>query len=297
MCPDFRDLFYSISRGTYKNKDGQGLSPTKYFLGIVTSTVTLIAVPLIRIIIKANGSSSIIAETIFWFVTSFFGFAIIIYPWWLATSTSPIYYKRLRKYTVIIGIISFIFVIARGLLAPVEPFLYNEPKETSLEFRVVATLWYTASLGGFLLALPWLIRREKLLRSKSLALFTFVLPYVALMLVGVLLQVWVGFSAVTAYSPAALLALFGAVGLLEDRASKSNGKQFDEAYIIVAGMYTKCVQTAFLIIVTMNLHCKRFRPLLAGKCLGTIAAGDRCESGTTGNCLYICGVEDLGGGV
>jgi hypothetical protein len=234
ICGDWRGLFFSVKRGAYKDKDGQGLSPTKYFLGLVTSTVTLISVPLMRIILKSNGDASSIAETVFWLITSFFGFAILIYPWWLATSSSPIYYNRLRKYASIIACVSFVLVGARGLLAPAEPFHYGHPLRTTLRFKSAATLWWISSILGFLLLLPWLIRREKLLRAKSLALFTFVLPFVAVMFVGVLLQVWAGVTFIVAYSPAALLLLFGLVQLIDCKKT-STEKQFDEAYIIVAG--------------------------------------------------------------
>ena len=239
MCPDFdfTKVTFSIWKGTYTNKDGQGLSPTKYLLGFLTSTVTLISVPLIRIILKGNKKESSIAETVYWLFVSVFGFAIIIYPWWLATSSSSIYYNRLQKYTAISGSISLILVIARGLLAPSEPFLYNQPEDTTLSFRVVSSLWWVAALLGFLVVLPWFIREKKILQSKSRALFTFVLPFVVIMLTAVLLQEWTGSSFVTAYSPVALLVLFGAASVLEKPIMQTQSQQYSTILVRRSKMY------------------------------------------------------------
>ena len=213
---------------------------TKYFLGLVTVGTTICALPLMRIGLAGNGAQSTIAETAISLVVAGSGIGIILYPWWLATSSSPMYYGRLQKYARILAAISVILVILREVLAPKKPFRYNDPTSTTVAFRVVSTLWWITAIFGFLLALPVLIRREKLFRANNLILFGLVVPFTFLMFSGIVISEWEGYGGVTSYSPIILLVLFGAISLLDAlRTAHEDGppkSHFDEAYIIVAGL-------------------------------------------------------------
>lgn len=216
---------------------GQNIAYTKYFLGVVTSLITLLSVPIIRIVLRSNGTGSTIADIFYWFMVSVFGFAIIVYPWWLVTAKSPMYSDRLQYYVKIIATISLIFVILRHAFSPQTPFKREVPSVTSPTFKAISTVWWICCLIGFFIVLPILIRREKLFASRSMALFTFAWPYVLLIFTGLVLQEYTGFRYITAYSPLLLLFQVVIVDFIEAQQKKKyNIKSiFDEAYIIVAG--------------------------------------------------------------
>lgn len=223
---------YYIKRKTRK------IPISKYFLGLVTSCTTIFALPLIRIGLKGDGIQSSMAETVIWLALTASGIVIILYPWWRATSSSPMYYNRLQKYAKMIAACSFVLVVLRSCLAPAEPFRYDNPESTTIAFRVVSTLWWATTIFGFLILLPLLIRREKIFRANLVILLGLLLPYTMLMFAGVVIHEWTGYGGVTAYSPVVLLALFGVVSLIEaliPSAAEGPTSHFDESYIMVAG--------------------------------------------------------------
>lgn len=211
-------------------------SYTKHFLIVITSIMTFGAIGLIRIMLSRSTVWSPVARAIYWAGASYTGFAILMYPWWLATSKSPFYYGRLRKYGIALGVVGIALNIWRSSLAPLTDFdRRSDDVHTSTSYRVVSLFWWLVCLVGFTVVLAFLIRRWKILKTKSRAMYSFVLPFVAIMLFGSIVREWTDHVFTVVYSPI-LLLVFPLIAAYVDSRSNPNPKVvFNEIYIIVAG--------------------------------------------------------------
>jgi hypothetical protein len=216
-------------------------SYTKHFLILVTSAMTFGAIGLIRMMLGGSDYWSPVARAIYWAATSYFGFCILVYPWWLATSKSPFYYGRLRKYVSILAVAGFVLNIWRSLLAPLNDFDRRAKRvPTTVTYRTVSLLWWFVCLVGFTIILAFLVRRSKILKNKSLTLYTFVIPFVVIMFGGTVIKEWTSYNYGVVYSPLVLLVLPFLVIYIDDKVNSENGGSFNEIYIIVAGKPVSC---------------------------------------------------------
>jgi hypothetical protein len=214
------------------------ISYTKYSIGILTVVFTVAVLPLLRYISQLDGGNrSKAAGATFWVLSSIFGMGIIMYPWWLATAKSPIYCTRLVYKGRLICAVVLILAVIQGILSPVYQFDIYDPSITSMAYKVVSSLYTIAILGGLLMVLPYLIRRERLLKSK--ALYTFAWSFTIIMIASLLLKRWSGFGRVVSFSCIFLVAQFLVVHYFEELNRVKLGKVaiFDEAYLIIAGSY------------------------------------------------------------
>ena len=212
-------------------------SYTKHFLILATTGMAFGAIGLIRVMLGGSDWWSPVARAIYWASTSYFGFCILVYPWWLATSKSPFYYGRLRTYVIVLAIVGFALNIWRSLLAPLNDFDRRAKRvPTTSTFRIVSLFWWLICLVGFSVGLAFLVRRSKILKTKSLALYTFVCPFVAIMFGGVILNEWTDLDFIVVYSPVLLFFLPFLASVVDAKVDSSTGSSFNEIYIIVAGM-------------------------------------------------------------
>lgn len=210
------------------------LSLTKHILGFATVAVTMLALPFIRIILQANGTVSSAIATVYWLFVTRLGFTVILYPWRLVVSKSITYSNRLRVVATAVVILSMALVTAKSLLAPADLYRYETDSDgTTLWYRVTATLFWTVLLLGSFLVIPLFIRRQRLLRTKSWTLFSFVVPFVVVMLFAAVFHEWGGDAKYLSYSIPTLILFFG-IAALVDFCSHTHVK-FDEAYVMVAG--------------------------------------------------------------
>lgn len=210
----------------------------KYLLGVITVGFTAAVLPLFRFIAKAKGGNiSKAADATYWVLSCIFGIGILIYPWWLATAKSPLYYSRLQYYGRIISTVILLLAGIQGVFNPEHPFDKNHPDATSLAYRVVSSLNIITILGGLLILLPILIRRDRLFQSNSQALFRFAWVFALIMIVGMVLNRCAGDNRIVSYSCVVIILQFGVCDYLEALERKRNGRVgiFDEAYIIIAG--------------------------------------------------------------
>lgn len=215
----------------------KGISLTKYLLGAATVLITIAALPFIRLILQADGVWSTGATTIYWLAISRCGFSVALYPWWLATAKSVLYYKRLRYGSNVVIAVTLFLSICRSLLAPVKPNKYEDISATTVQFRLVSSLYWTSVLLGSFIIIPAYIRRARLFQSKSSILYIMAIPFILVMLVSVVIHEWSGNIFLVSYSPFLIMILFGCAIISEKY--NENILIFDEAYIIVVG---KCYQ-------------------------------------------------------
>lgn len=211
---------------------------TVYLIAIITVTFTIAVLPLFRLIAQQDGGNkSKAADAAYYVLSDIFGIGIVVYPWWLATSKSPLYYSRLQYYGRIMGAIVLILAGIQGIFTPDKPFDKNDPSKTSLAYKIVYSLDVVAILGGFLVALPILIRRDRLFKSNSRGLFRFAWLFTVIMITGLLLRRWMGFSRIVSFSCVFLVVQFFILDTVEEIERQQEGKvsMFDEAYIIIAG--------------------------------------------------------------
>jgi hypothetical protein len=222
-------------------------SYTKHFLILVTSAMTFGAIGLIRMMLGGSDFWSPVARAIYWAATSYFGFCILVYPWWLATSKSPFYYGRLRYWVIILSVIGFVLNIWRSLLAPLNDFDRRAKRvPTTITYRVVSLLWWFVCLVGFTIILAFLVRRSKIFKNKSLTLYTFVIPFVIIMFGGTVIQEWTSYNFGVVYSPVILLVLPLLVIYIDGKVNPENNADFNEIYIIIAGKLTYATGNAML---------------------------------------------------
>jgi hypothetical protein len=214
----------------------KSISLTKYFLGAATMLMTFVALPFIRLILRADGVWSTAASTIYWLAISRCGFSVALYPWWLATAKSLVYYQRLRECSNVVIAVSLVLVVCRSILAPVKPNRYEDTGATTVQFRVASAMYWISVLSGSFIVVPVYIRRMRLFQAKSPILYVMVIPFVLIMVVSVLIHEWAGISFFVSYSPVMIMVLF-ACALFAEKYYQQNLK-FDEAYIMVVG---KCV--------------------------------------------------------
>lgn len=254
---------------------------TKYLLGLITVGFTVMVLPLFRFIAKESGGNmSKAADATYWVLTCLLGIGILVYPWWLATAKSPLYYSRLQFYGRIISIGILVLAAIQGIFNPDNPFLKNDPEHTTLTYRVISCFTIIALLGGLLIALPILIRRDRLFRSNSQALFRFAWLFTLVMIVGMMLNRTMGYNRIVSYSCILIVVQFFVFDYLEAIERKRCGKVgiFDEAYIIVAGkwdFFFFCVILAFLLMIENKNTC-RICSLLDCLCRGRHVVGN-CE--------------------
>jgi len=92
---------------------------TKYLLGLITVGFTVMILPLFRFIAKENGGNmSKASDATYWVLTCLLGIGILVYPWWLATAKSPLYYSRLQFYGRIISIVILLLAAIQGIFNP-----------------------------------------------------------------------------------------------------------------------------------------------------------------------------------
>jgi hypothetical protein len=209
-------------------------SLTKYILGFATVAVTLLALPFIRIILQANGTLSTAIATVYWLFITRLGFTVILYPWWLVVAKSITYSDRLSVVSAVVVVLSMTLVTGKSLLAPADLYRYESDSAiTTLWYRVVATLFWLVLLLGSFLVVPLYVRRTRLLKSKSWTLYSFVIPFVMVMLGTAILHEWGGDFKWLSYSIPMLIIFFGLASAV-DFCSHTHVR-FDEAYIMVAG--------------------------------------------------------------
>lgn len=213
------------------------LDTTQFFLRLVTCSITVVGLILIRLYINSNNSTGATVSEVFLFLfINLFGILMIIYPWYLSVSNNIIYFQRLKRYSVCLALLTSLLVIIRSLLSPVAPFHTDDPDKTSIAFRVMSTFYHISYILGFFLLLPFLIRKRQFLSSSgspySFALF--VMPFVLLMLCGLLLQEWSGISAAVSYSPMILIVVYY-INKIVNEVRGVGGLRFDEVFIIAAG--------------------------------------------------------------
>jgi hypothetical protein len=212
----------------------------KHFIGFVTVVFTVAVMPLFRYISQGNATyRSKSADASIWVLSNIFGIGIIIYPWWLATAKSPLYYSRLQYCGKIVSAVILILAGLQGIFTPESPFHKNDPSKTSITYKVLSSLNFAAIFLGLLVVLPVFIRRERLFTSNSQALYRFAWLFTAIMLTGLLIRRWTGFSRIVSFSCLFLVILFFVWNYVEDVERKRIGKVgiFDEAYIIIAGTH------------------------------------------------------------
>lgn len=213
---------------------------TVYLIAIITVTFTIAVLPLFRLIAQQDGGNkSKAADAAYYVLSDIFGMGIIVYPWWLATSKSPLYYSRLRYFGRIMGVIVVLLAGIQGIFTPDKPFDKNDPEKTSFAYKIIYSLDVVAILGGFLIALPIWIRRDRLFKSNSRSLFRFAWLFTAIMIVGLLLRRWMGFSRIVSFSCVFLVVQFFVLDVVEEieRQAINKTSLFDEAYIIIAGIF------------------------------------------------------------
>lgn len=210
-------------------------SYTKHFLIVITSAMTFGAIGLLRVMLGESQLWTPIARAIYWEATSYFGFAILVYPWWLATSKSPFYYGRLRKYVIILGVIGFALRLWRSLLAPISFDKSSEQVKANVNYRIVSIFWWLVCLVGFTVVLAFAVRKSKILKAKSLALYTFVIPFIAIIFVGTVVSEWTGRNYAVVYSPVLLLVQPLIVAFIDSKVYPNQKATFNEIYIIIAG--------------------------------------------------------------
>lgn len=211
---------------------------TKYLLGVITVGFTAAVLPFFRLIARAEGGTiSKAADATYWVLSCIFGIGILVYPWWLATAKSPLYYSRLQYYGRIISIFILLLAGIQGIFNPENPFDKNHPRATSLAYQIISSLNIVAILGGLLIALPVLIRRDRLFKSNSQALFRFAWFFTLIMIVGMILNRCMGYNRIVSYSCVVIIFQFGVCDYLEavERRRSNRVGKFDEAYIIIAG--------------------------------------------------------------
>lgn len=213
----------------------KGISLTKYLLGAATVLITIVSLPFIRLILHADGVFSTAATTIYWLAISRCGFSVALYPWWLATAKSVLYYQRLRQCSNVVIAASLFLSICRTLLAPVKPNKYEDISATSVQFRIVSTLYWISVLLGSFIVIPVYIRRMRLFQSKSPILFVMAIPFIFVMLTSIIIHEWSGNIFFVSYSPLLIMILFGLAIFTEKY--NENVLAFDEAYIMVVGKY------------------------------------------------------------
>ena len=210
----------------------------KHFIGLVTICFTVAVIPLFRLVSQRNSNNqSKAADAGISVLSNIFGIGIIIYPWWLATAKSPLYYSRLQFCGKIIGSIILLLTGIQGIFTPEQPFEKNNPNETTLNYKIISTLTFISTYIGLLIILPIYIRRDRLFKSNSQALFRFAWLFTMIMLVGLLLRRWIGYSRIVSFSCLFVVIQFFVFNYLEDIERRRVGKTaiFDEAYIIIAG--------------------------------------------------------------
>jgi hypothetical protein len=208
----------------------------KYFIGLETIAFTVAVLPLFRLISQQDGGTkSKAAGATFWVLSSISGMGIILYPWWLATAKSPMYYGRLIYHGRIICFIVLILAVVQGILSPVNQFDAYDPSKTTTGYKVISSLYNIFILGGLLVVLPYMIRRERLLQAR--ALYTFAWSFSIIMIVSLIYRKWTGFTRVVSFSCLFLVLQFTVVHYFDEMNRKLQKKSsfFDEAYIIVAG--------------------------------------------------------------
>ena len=151
----------------------QKFSLTKFRLWFSTVILIILAVPFIRIILRANGTLSTAVATIYWLVITRLGFTVIFYPWNLVVAKSITYSGRLNTACSVVILLTMALVTAKSLLAPADLYRYESDSDgTTLWYSVVASLFWTVLLLGSFLLVPLYVRRMRLLRSKSWTLLS-----------------------------------------------------------------------------------------------------------------------------
>jgi hypothetical protein len=227
-----------------------GISLTKYLLGAATMLMTIVALPFIRLILQADGVWSTVATTLYWLAISRCGFSVALYPWWLATAKSLVYYQRLRLCSNVVIAASLVLSMCRSFLAPVKPNHYEDISATTVQFRVVSSMYWISVLMGSFIVIPVYIRRIRLFQSKSPILYVMAIPFVLVMIVSILIHEWTEDSFFVSYSPFLIMILF-ACATMAEKYNETNLK-FDEAYIMVVG---KCnsLQLKFIYLFPSRL--------------------------------------------
>lgn len=213
----------------------------KHFVGLVTIIFTAAVIPLFRLIAQDRATyRSKAADAGVWVLMNIFGIGIIVYPWWLATAKSPLYYSRLQFFGRVVSAIILILAGVQGIFNPERPFEKNNPSQTTLTFKILSTLDFVSIFIGLLVALPIFIRRDRLFKSQSKSLFRFAWLFTAIMLAGLIVRRWTGFSRIVSFSCLFLVVQFFVLNYVEDVERRAAGKTgiFDEAYIIIAGMFS-----------------------------------------------------------
>ena len=213
------------------------LDTTQFFLRLVTFTVTVLGLILIRLYINTNNSTgAAVSEVFLLLFINLFGIIMVVYPWYLSVSNNFIYFSRLKRYSACFGLLTSILAVIRSILSPIAPFHVDTPEETSVAFRVVSTMYHLSYIVGYFLLLPLLVRRRQFLstRGSIISFFLFVLPFVLLMFCGRILQEWRGLGEVVSYSPLVLIVLFY-LNKIVDAVKNGGGLHFDEVFIIAAG--------------------------------------------------------------
>lgn len=210
----------------------------KHFIGLVTIVFTAAVIPLYRLISQTESSwRSKAADATIYVLMNIFGIVIIVYPWWLATAKSPLYYSRLQTCSRVISGAIIVTACVQGVFAPARPFEKNNPDVTSFTFNFISSLNVVAIFIGLLVVLPIYIRRDRLFKSNSKSLFRFAWLFTLIMLVGLLIRKWTGYSRIVSFSCLFLVVQFFILDYVEDLERRASGKvnRFDEAYIIIAG--------------------------------------------------------------
>jgi hypothetical protein len=161
------------------------------------------------------------------------GFSVALYPWWLVTAKSLIYYNRLKTCSNAVIAVALVLAVCRSVLAPVKPFSFEDNNATTVQFRLVSSLYWISVLVGPFIFIPVYIRRLRIFQSHSLALYLMVIPFILVMLVSVFINEWSGNSFFVSYSPFILMLLFACTIIAETYSEKKS--RFDEAYIMVVG--------------------------------------------------------------
>jgi hypothetical protein len=184
--------------------------------------------------VQARGDESSIMAAAYWLLITYFGFTVILYPWWLVVAKSVAYSERLRSASAVLVATSLALVVAKSLLAPADLYRYEtNTSGTTLEYRVMATVFWAVLLLGSFIGVPVYVRRMRLLRAKSWTLLSFVVPYVLVMLLVAVVHEWGADVKWMSYSIPVLLVFFGVASAVDY--CGGNKVKFDEAFIMVAG--------------------------------------------------------------
>jgi hypothetical protein len=258
----------------------------KHFIGLVTIVFTAAVIPLFRLISQNESSyRSKAADAGVYVMMNIFGIGIIVYPWWLATAKSPLYYSRLQTCGKVVGGTVLILAGVQGIFEPERPFEKNNPDATSLTFKIISSLNFAAIFIGLLVVLPVFIRRERLFKSNSHSIFRFAWVFTAIMLAGLLIRRWTGYTRIVSFSCLFLVVQFFVLNYVEEIERNAAGKVglFDEAYIIIAGKGCTSPVVSSVDNTPMASYMYRFCAVLAGVDSGLHAVGDREP---IGGCRY-----------